>query len=93
MSSFLPILATNQQKPNLTFSLFQTGFEFKNITHFLILEGVVVAQENEALLLDVRLSLSFPVPLSQQDNTKTRHTGKWKKNGAKSQGEVQQWHH
>ena len=50
-----------QQKLELTFSLPQTGFEFKKRRAFPILEGVVVAQENETLLLKVRHTL---LPLS-----------------------------
>ena len=72
-------MTTNQQKSNLTFSLPQTGFEFKKRRAFSILDGVFMAQENEVLLREVRLAL---LPLSQQDDTKQDTLGEKPKSSA-----------
>ena len=82
----LALISQNQSYVTLSSNLakakshlaFQTGFEFKKRHAFPILKGVVVALENEALLLEVKplCSLLSLVSIRQHQ---TRHTGKRKK--------------
>lgn len=51
---------------------YQTGFEFKKRRAFPVLEGVVVAAENEQVLLDVRCHALISSALL---NTRSRPTG------------------
>ena len=59
--------------------LLKTGFEFKKRRAFPILEGVVVAQENEAMLLEVRLTFLPFSFVCFNKTTPNRHIGKRRK--------------